>query len=121
MQMNSLMNWKEGTKMSSYNVVITESAQHDLLDIFNYIAFELRESETASSLLSRIKAKVRTLADFPERNHIISEPNYELQKIRWCPIENYVIFYQISEQQHDIYILRVLYKKRNWEHLLFPC
>ncbi len=41
MQMNSLTNWKEGTKMSLYNVVITKTAQRDLLDIFDYIAFEL--------------------------------------------------------------------------------
>jgi len=48
MQMNSLMNWKEGIKMSSYNIVITEAAQRDLLDTFYYIAFELCEPESAS-------------------------------------------------------------------------
>ncbi len=37
MQMNSLMNWKEGTRMSSYNVMITEAAQRDLLDIFDFL------------------------------------------------------------------------------------
>ena len=83
--------------MSSYNVVITESAQHDLLGIFDYISFELREPETASSLLSKIRTKAKSLEEFPERNNIISEPKYELQIIRWCPVENYVIFYQISE------------------------
>lgn len=38
--------------MSSYNVVITEAAQRDLLDIFDYITFELREPDSASRLLS---------------------------------------------------------------------
>lgn len=120
MQMNSLMNWREDTKMSSYNVVITEAAQYDLLDIFDYIAIELREPELAGRLLSKIRTKVKTLEEFPERNNMISEPNYELQKIRWCPIENYVLFYQVSEAENQVYILRVLYKKRNWEHLLSP-
>ena len=41
MQMSSLTNWKEGTKMLVYKVVITKTAQRDLLDIFDYIAFEL--------------------------------------------------------------------------------
>ncbi|MGB4659058.1 MAG: type II toxin-antitoxin system RelE/ParE family toxin [Mobilitalea sp.] len=106
--------------MSSYNAVIAEAAQHDMLDIFDYIALELREPETASSLPSRIRAKVKSLEEFPERNNMISEPKYESNKIRWCPIENYVIFYQISEVQNQVFILRVLYKKRNWEHLLSP-
>lgn len=104
--------------MSSYNVVITKPAQRDLLDIFDYIAFELREHETARNLLSKIRAKIISLEEFPERNNIISELKYAEQKIRWCPVENYIIFYQISESNDIVYILRVLYKKRNWEHLL---
>lgn len=120
MQMNFLMNWKEGIKMPSYNVVITKPAQRDLLDIFDYITFELREPESASRLLSKIKLKIKSLEDFPERNSIISEPKYETQKIRWCPVENYVIFYQASKHKAQVYILRILYKKRNWEHLLSP-
>lgn len=106
--------------MSSYNVVITEVAQHDLLDIFDYIAFELREPESANRLLSKIKLKVKSLEEFPKRNHMISEPKYEAQKIRWCLVEDYMIFYQVSEVQTQVYILRVQYKKRNWEHLLSP-
>ena len=106
--------------MSSYNVVITEVAQRDLLDIFDYIALELRESDSARRLLSKIRTKVKSLEEYPERNNMISEPKYEIQKIRWCPVENYVIFYQISELQNQVYIIRVLYKKRNWEHLLSP-
>jgi toxin ParE1/3/4 len=106
--------------MSSYNVVITDTAQHDLLDIFDYIVFKLREQDSASRLLSKIRTKVKSLEEFPERNNMISEPEYEGQKIRWCPVENYVIFYQVSELHNQVYIIRVLYKKRNWEHLLSP-
>jgi toxin ParE1/3/4 len=98
--------------MSSYNVEITESAQRHLLDIFDYITFELRESDSASCLLSKIRTKVKSLGEFPERNNMISEPKYEAQKIRWCPVENYIIFYQVSEIQNQVYILRVLYKKK---------
>ena len=106
--------------MPSYNVVIIEAAQRDLLDIFDYIAFELRESDSARRLLSKIKTTVKSLEEFPERNNVISEPKYEAQKIRWCPVENYVIFYQVSDLQNHVFIIRVLYKKRNWEHILSP-
>jgi len=106
--------------MSSYNVVITEVAQRDLLDIFDYIAFELREPDSASRLLSKIRSKVKSLKEFPVRNNLISEPKYEEQKIRWCPVENYIIFYQVSKEQFQVYIIRVIYKKRNWEHILTP-
>ncbi|WMJ90743.1 type II toxin-antitoxin system RelE/ParE family toxin [Anaerocolumna sp. MB42-C2] len=99
---------------------MTDAAQHDLLDIFDHIAFELCEPELANRLLSKIRSKVKTLEEFPEPNNMISKPKYEFQKIRWCPIENYVLFYQVSDIVNHSYILRVLYKKRNWEHLLSP-
>jgi len=78
--------------MSSYNVVITEAAQRDLLDIFDYITFELREPDSASRLLSKIRSKVNSLEEFPERNKLISEPKYEEQKIRWCPVRELCYF-----------------------------
>lgn len=106
--------------MPSYNIAIAEVAQHDLLDIFDYIAFELREPNSASSLLSKTRTKIKSLEEFPERNNIISESKYETQRIQWCPVENYIIFYQVSELQKQVYIIRVLYKKRNWEHLISP-
>lgn len=106
--------------MSNYNVVITKAAQRDLFDIFDYIAFELREPDSASRLLLKIKLKIKSLEEFPERNNMISEEKYTVQKIRWSLVENYVIFYQIAKVSHQVYVLRVLYKKRNWEHLLSP-
>ena len=57
--------------------MITELAQYGLLGIFDYIAFELREPETASSLLSKIRTKPKSLEEFPERNNVISEPKCE--------------------------------------------
>lgn len=73
--------------MSSYNVVITEVTPLDSLDIFDYIAFELREPDPVNRLLSKIRSKVESLEEYPEWNNMISEPKYEEQKIRWCPIE----------------------------------
>ncbi|MFA9462768.1 MAG: type II toxin-antitoxin system RelE/ParE family toxin [Velocimicrobium sp.] len=104
--------------MSSNKVVITKTAQQDLLDIFDYIAFELREGQAARNLLAKIRKKIMMLEEFPERNALIGEPNYRVKNIRWCPIENYVIFYQISEFDKNVIVLRVLYKRRNWEYLL---
>lgn len=76
--------------------------------------------DLARRLLSKIRIRIKSSEDFPERNHVISVPNYDAQKIRWCPVENYIIFYLVSEQQNQVFIIRVLYKKRNWEHLLSP-
>lgn len=97
--------------MSSYNVMIIEVAQRDLLDIFDYIAFELRDPDSTIRLLSKIRSKVKSLYDFPEQNNLISEPKYEEQKIRWCPVENYIVFYKVSKEKSQVYLIRILYKK----------
>lgn len=89
-----------------------------MLGIYEYIAVELHEPEIANRLVRNIRIKLNTLKDFPDRNHMISSVDNELANVRCCPVENYMIFYQVAPELHRVYILRILYKKRNWEEIL---
>jgi plasmid stabilization system protein ParE len=34
------------------------------------------------------------------------------------PVENYNAFYVVDELKHEVHVIRVLYKRREWQKLL---
>ena len=52
----------------NYSVVLTQRAQNDLLEIFRYIALELRSEQNALSQLSRLEEAIASLDMMPEKS-----------------------------------------------------
>ncbi len=50
-----------------YSIVLTETAQADLSEIFRYIAVELQSMQNANRQLSRIEKALASLDQMPER------------------------------------------------------
>lgn len=50
-----------------YKIVLTKQADTDLRDIYEYIAFNLLEPETAARQLGRIEKGILSLDEIPER------------------------------------------------------
>lgn len=50
---------------SSYKVVITEQAENDLEEIYNYINNELKANKAARNLKNKIKKQILNLVDNP--------------------------------------------------------
>lgn len=101
-----------------YAVVITKAAETDLLGIGDYIAFSLKEPETAFALVERIQAEIMKLADYPKRCKEVSEHEFKVQGYRKLFVENYIVFFTLSETEKTVFIERVLYNKRNWTEII---
>jgi toxin ParE1/3/4 len=88
-----------------YKISITESAQNDIEEIWQYIALD--NIETATKFIDRIEKAIFSLESFPERNPLI--PEYEILNIdyRQLVYKKYRIIYRISENM--IYVLRILH------------
>lgn len=104
--------------MKRYKILMTEPATDDLVDITEYIAKELREPVTAQKLVSKIKNAVMSLAKMPTRYATVSDVHLAAQGIRKLPVENYIVFYVVSEQDEAVTVIRILYGRRDWEQLL---
>lgn len=102
----------------SWTVVVTKPAEADLLAIGDYIAFQLKEPETALQLLCKIEEKVMELRDFPTRCAVVREAEFCAQGYRKLFVENYTIFFTLSKKNETVYIHRVLYNKRNWIEII---
>lgn len=104
--------------MESYKVFMTKSAAEDLKSIASYIAYDLKEPAVAKKLVERIKVSVTSLAKLPLRHNLVADENLAAQGFRKTMIDNYIVFYIVSEKDKIVAVVRILYGKRDWIHLL---
>lgn len=104
--------------MDKYNIEITEVAEKDLIAIGNYIKNELLEPKISLKIIESISTKILELESLPFRNELVKDEQFALQGIRKLTVNNYLIFYSVSENLKTVTIIRILYAKRNWLNLL---
>lgn len=93
--------------MRQYQIRITELAEGDLENAGDYIAYELRNPSAAESTVSGIRAKINSLASFPERNELDEDELLAELGVRKDYYRNYKIYYVIEAD--TIYIVRILH------------
>ncbi len=104
--------------MTNYQVLVTEPAARDLHGVADYIANDLHEPETARRQLGRLKEAVLSLGEYPTRCSLVAEPLLARQGFRKMVVDNYLVFYIVSDQLSTVTVIRVLYNRRDWASLL---
>ena len=92
----------------NYSIDITVATKRDLADAFDYIDGMLMNPSAADRLIDNAWKR------FP----IVTDPMLAGWKIRFFPVQNYLVFYQIEEPAQVVHILRFLYGKSNWVSIL---
>lgn len=104
--------------MSRYNIDITEPAEYDLRQIGKYISEELLEPQLASKVIDKIASTIFSLEEMPSRHALVRDERLAQQGIRKIMMDNYIVFYIISEEIKTVTIIRILYSRRDWINLL---
>ena len=97
-----------------YKIRYLENANKDIEDIFSYIGEKLNNYSAAMKLLKEFEKADRDILTFP---HGILKYNKKY-KYYVHKVKNYNIFYTIHESEKIIFVVRVLYKKRNYQNIL---
>ena len=97
----------------SYRVVYSAEARKDLRDIYEYIAYELLEPDTAAGQTGRIMKAVRSLEEMPMRHRLLEEEPWHSQGMRFMPVDHYLVFYLPDETNNVVYIIRIMYGVRD--------
>lgn len=103
-----------------YNIAVTNQAQADMDEIFNYIAFELQSVQNASGLLDKLEHSILSLAEMPERFQKYSKEPWKSRNLRVMPVKKYLVFYIVDNANHLVTVLRVLYGARDMDSELMP-
>ncbi len=79
----------------------------DLDEIFDYIAFELKDIIAADNTVNNIIDSINILKQFAESGSILCLPTGEVTIYRYVISGNYLSFYHLSE--NEIFIDRIIY------------
>lgn len=101
-----------------YNIHITEKAEADINAALDYIEFNLMNPIAAENLLKILEKDISTLADSPYSHRIIDDPVLNAWRVRFLIIKNYMAFFVIDEDSKTVHVIRFLYGRRNWIHIL---
>ncbi len=99
--------------MDKYLINYSDNALRDLRDIYEYIAFELKEPGTATAQVNRIRDSIRVLDTFPAQNKAVEWEPWSNRGMHQMPVDNFIVFYTTDDENFSVYIFRIFYGKRN--------
>lgn len=92
-----------------YEIKLSEQADKDLREIFEYIAFDLQSLENASGQLDRLEEHISKLHTMPERYPKYEKEPWKSRELRVLPVDNYLIFYISNSDKKIVTVIRVMY------------
>ena len=102
----------------TYDIHITRTAERDLISAADYIERVLFNPDAADRLLDEAEKKINALSTYPKRFALADDPILKAWGIRFTHVNNYIVFYTVSDETHTVCIVRFLYEKREWTTIL---
>lgn len=103
---------------SKWGYQLTQKADADLDDIVGYIAVELANPKAASDFVDKLQEVIEEARSFPESGSpVVNEfvPNTEVRKKL---VGNYIMYYLPDSAEKMIFVLRIVYGRRNMDEIL---
>lgn len=97
----------------SFSVIYSPEAVNDLREIYTYIAYKLLVPKTAEGQINRIRDIIRSLDFMPLRYPIVDWEPWKSIEMHKLPIDNFIVFYIVSNEKHLVTIVRILYGCRD--------
>lgn len=104
--------------MSDYRIMLTEKAKNDIIDIGDYISYDLFSPDISYQFIKNLRLSISKLKEFPYKYPLVQDEELQKRNIRFMPYKNFYVFYEVIEYIHTVNVLRVGYKKRNWKKIL---
>ena len=101
-----------------YSYVLTEIAEADIDEAFDYIANELSNPEAASSFAEELLETLENICKTPKAGRPVHNPYLKRDDIRRVLVKNYIAYYLIDSDASRIVVLRVVYSKRDQDMVL---
>lgn len=96
-----------------YDIQISNQAETDLRNIFEYIAFELQSVQNAIAQLTRLEESINSLNQMPNRYRTYDKEPGLSRGLRLMPVDNYIVFYVVDYDTNVVNIVRVMYGGRD--------
>ncbi len=102
----------------TYKVYITSDAYSDLSDITGYIKNKLCNPKAATDFLNETEKYYEKLKSNPLMFECCRDSRLNAKGYRKIPIKNFICFYRVDEKEKTVYIMRVIYGRRDYCKLI---
>lgn len=103
---------------SKWNYRLAEKAVADLDSIVGYIAVELANPKAASDFADKLQAAIDEVRSFPESGSLVVNEYLPATKVRKKLVGNYILYYLPDPAEKMIFVLRIVYGRRNMDEIL---
>ena len=101
-----------------YDYVLTEIAEADIDELFEYIAVDLANPDAASDFADELDEKLDELCKIPKSGRLVENEFLKRDDIRRILVGNFIAYYIIDDEKKRIVVLRVVYSKREQGKIL---
>ena len=92
----------------TYKVVIAPEAIDDMQRHYDFLAYERKSIRNAEAQLSRIQKEILNLDLLPNGFRRYSKEPWHSRGLRYFPVDNYLVFYMVDEENHIVNVMRVI-------------
>ncbi len=101
-----------------FRVDYSPEALDDVRAIYSYIAFHLKERDTARRQAGKIRSEIRALKEMPERYAPVDWEPWASMGMRRLPVDRYVVYYLVDQAAQLVSVVRIVYGGRDIEAML---
>ena len=99
--------------MDHYEIIMTPDSINELFDLRNYIADVLLARDTALKMIRLIRDEISKLSELPGRIKPVDDEPWKSRGVRRLLCKNFYIYFRIDEAEKRVYILNVIYARRD--------
>ena len=99
--------------MGSYEIIMTPDATADLVELRDYITYVLLVPEIALAYIRAIHKEISKLEYSALSIATVPEEPWHSRGIRKIIAKNFYIYYRVDEHIKRVYILNIIYNKRD--------
>ena len=103
---------------SDFNYRFTEKASDDLDEILKYMSIQLDNKAAAKDFFDKVTESINRICSFPELGKLVQNELLTRNDVRRVVIDNYILYYIPDMENKEIYILSIVYGKRNLVNLM---
>lgn len=102
---------------SKFGYRLTKRAESDLDGIVSYIAVELSNPRAASDFVDKLQISIEETRSFPKSGSPVHNEYLRAENVRKKLVGNYIVYYVPDREEKVIYVLRIVYGKRNMDEI----
>jgi plasmid stabilization system protein ParE len=102
----------------NYRIRIVKPARADIREIRRYIAEDLSNPQAAAKRVNFIDARIQSLKTMPARFPLVQDPYLASKGFRIIVCKSHLVFFIIEEETRRIFIMRIIYARRDWVRML---